>query len=493
MPIFKPRDRKVRILATLGPASRSPEMIRRLYEAGADVFRINMSHGTQADRAEIISHIRALEKAVGRPMTILVDLQGPKLRVGAFADKKVSLTRGQAFTFDIDETPGTEERVCLPHPEIFAAIEVGQTLLLDDGKLRLEVTGVAPRRIETKVLVAGSLSNHKGVNVPDAVIPLAALTEKDRRDLTFALDHGADWIALSFVQKPDDIAECKKLVNGRAGVLAKIEKPSAVMRLDEILDVADAVMVARGDLGVELPPQKVPAVQKQIVEAARMKGKTVVVATQMLESMISAPTPTRAEVSDVANAIYDGADAVMLSAESAAGDYPVEAVAVMDAIAREVEGDPTYRHRRKGDLTEPEETSADAISRAATQVAETIRAAAICCFTASGSTAQRMSRERPSVPILVLTPKLEIARRLNLVWGLHPVHTKDVIDFEEMIAKSKRMALRSQVAGAGTRIVVAAGYPFGTPGSTNLLHIAWLQGDELRRYARLPGASMGKP
>lgn len=482
--MFKPRRRKVRILATLGPSSRSPEMIRALYEAGADVFRINMSHGTQEGHAEVIRRIRDLEGQIGRPTTILVDLQGPKLRVGSFAEGAVDLHNGQTFVLDLDPAPGDAARVHLPHRELFAALSPGQRLLLDDGKIRLETLEVAPERIVTKVVVGGRLSNNKGVNVPDAVIPLAALTEKDRADLAFALDMGADWIALSFVQRPEDVAEARKLIAGRASVLAKIEKPAAVQRLDEILELSDAVMVARGDLGVEAPIAEVPGLQKQIISAARAKGKTVVVATQMLESMIQSPTPTRAEVSDVANAIYDGADAIMLSAESAAGSYPVEAVSMMDEIAAQVERDPTYQARIHFSEIHPEATTADAISAAAGQAALSLGAKAICCFTTSGSTALRASRERPTAPILVLTPRLETARRLGLVWGLFAIRTRDVENFEEMVGKSKRMALRSQLTVGGDQIILMAGYPFGTPGSTNVLHITRLQGDELKRFNR---------
>ena len=482
--MFKPRRRKVRILATLGPSSRSPEMIRSLYEAGADVFRINMSHGTQEGHAEVINRIRDLEAVIGRPTTILVDLQGPKLRVGSFAEGPVELHNGQTFVLDLDPTPGDATRVHLPHRELFAALAPGQRLLLDDGKIRLETLSVTAERIETRVVVGGRLSNNKGVNVPDAVIPLAALTEKDRSDLAFALEMGVDWIALSFVQRPEDVAEARKLIGGRAGVLAKIEKPAAVQRLDEILELSDAVMVARGDLGVEAPIAEVPSLQKQIVSAARAKGKMVVVATQMLESMIQSPTPTRAEVSDVANAIYDGADAVMLSAESAAGSYPIEAVSMMDEIAAQVERDPTYRARIHFSETRPEATTADAISAAAEMAALSLGAKAICCFTTSGSTALRAARERPTVPILVLTPSLETARRLGLVWGLFAIRTRDVTSFEEMVGKSKRMALRSQLTVGGDQIILMAGYPFGTPGSTNVLHIARLQGDELKKFKR---------
>ncbi|MBC2776109.1 pyruvate kinase [Parasphingopyxis marina] len=477
-----PRQRKVRILATLGPSSANPEMIGKLYRAGADAFRLNMSHGKHEDLEVAIAAIRALERDVRRPMTILADLQGPKLRVGQFADGLVQLEPGSAFIVDRDETPGDRSRVTLPHPEVFEAIETGARLLLDDGKIVLRVTAAGAERIETIVEVGGPLSNNKGLNVPDVIVPMAALTDKDRADLTFALDNGVDWIALSFVQKPEDVAEARQLIQGRAALLAKIEKPSAVRRIDEILETADAVMVARGDLGVELPPEDVPPLQKQIVEKARMLGRPVVVATQMLESMIRSPTPTRAEVSDVATAVYDGADAIMLSAESAAGDWPEEAVRMMDKIATAVEADPSHWARVHFTETKPDATSADALAEASNGIAQTVSASAIICFTTSGSTARRVSRERPSVPLLVLTPKLKTARRLGLLWGAHSVHTRDVANFEEMVAKSKRMALRAQIAKGGDRVIVMAGVPFGTPGSTNVLHIVRLLGDELERH-----------
>ena len=475
-----PRARKVRVLATLGPASRSPEMIEKLIRAGADAFRINMSHGTQADHAPVIAAIRALEKSLIRPTTILADLQGPKLRVGTFADGKVELRQGDAFRFDRDLTPGDATRVCLPHIEIFDALADGTRLLLDDGKLVLRVTGIGDDHVMTRVEVGGMLSDRKGLNVPDVVVPMAALTAKDRQDLAFALDQGVDWVALSFVQRPEDLAEARKLIEGRAALLAKIEKPAALDRLDEIVELADAVMVARGDLGVELPPEAVPPAQKRIVETARRMGKPVVVATQMLESMITAPTPTRAEVSDVATAIYDGADAVMLSAESAAGAWPVESVAMMDRIARTVEGDPGYFARLHFTETKSDPTTADALADAAREIAITAGAKAIVCFTLSGSTARRVSRERPSVPLLVLTPKAETARRAGLLWGVHAVQTRDVGNFEEMVAKAKRMALRHQLAAGGDRIIIMAGVPFGVPGSTNVLHVVRLTGDELQ-------------
>ena len=477
-----PRSRKVRILATLGPASRTPEMIERLYRAGADAFRVNMSHGAQADHAQTIEHIRALEKSLGRPTTILVDLQGPKLRVGSFAEGRAMLETGRTFVLDRDKAPGDTTRVCLPHRELFGALTEGSRLLLDDGKLVLRVAQASPDRIETRVEVGGVLSDKKGLNVPDVVVPLAALTDKDRSDLAFALDQGVDWVALSFVQRPEDVAEARRLIGGRAALLAKIEKPAAIERLDGILELADAVMVARGDLGVELPPFEVPPLQKRIVETARRMGRPVVVATQMLESMIKSPSPTRAEVSDVATAIYDGADAVMLSAESAAGDWPEQSVAMMDSIANAVERDPGYAARVHFTETRPDPTTADALAEAAGAIANTISARAIVCFTMSGSTARRVARERPAVPLLMLTPKLETARRAGLLWGVHAVRTKDVTSFEEMVAKSKRMALRHGVARAGDSAIIMAGVPFGTPGSTNVIHVARIVGDELKRH-----------
>ncbi len=477
-----PRARRVKILATLGPASSTLDTIRALHEAGADAFRVNMSHGTPEARASLIAHIRALEKETGRPLTVLADLQGPKLRVGKFSDGAIELVKGATFVLDMDKAPGDATRVELPHKELFAALTTGARLLLDDGKLVLRVIETGAARLVTEVVVGGRLSNNKGLNVPDVVVPLAALTPKDRTDLAFALDHGVDWIALSFVQRPEDVAEARALIGGRAALLAKIEKPQALERLHEILELADAVMVARGDLGVELPPEQVPPAQKRIVAMARAAGKPVVVATQMLESMIQSPSPTRAEVSDVATAIYDGADAVMLSAESAAGAWPVEAVAMMDAIARQVEGDASWFARVHFTETATSATTADAMSAAAAAIARTIGARAIACFTISGSTARRAARERASVPILCLTPSRATARRMGLVWGVHAVTTRDVHDFEEMVAKSRRMALRSGIAAGGDLMVLIAGVPFSTPGTTNVVHAVRLTGRELEGY-----------
>ncbi|MEO5810481.1 MAG: pyruvate kinase [Sphingomicrobium sp.] len=482
IPGMPPRSRKVKILATLGPASSDPAIIERLMLAGADAFRINMSHGERSEKEKLVIAIRALEQKLGRPTTILFDLQGPKLRVGDFVGGEVTLEISQRFVFDMDQAPGDARRVELPHPELFATLKVGDRLLIDDGKVRLKALSVSPDRIEAEVMVGGTVSNHKGVNVPDVVVPIPALTDKDRGDLVFALEQGADYIALSFVQRPEDVAEARLLIGDKAALLAKIEKPQAIERLGEILDHADALMVARGDLGVELPPEGVPPLQNRIVALARQAGKPVVVATQMLESMIVSPTPTRAEVSDVANAIYDGADAVMLSAESAAGHYPVEAVTMMDRIARSVETDPIYPARVHFTETPTEATTADALSESAAKIAKTLSVRAMACYTSSGSTARRIVRERPPVPTLVMTASLAVARRLGLQWGVHAVHTRDVHNFEDMVGKAKRMALRHGLAGANERMVVMAGVPFGMAGSTNVLHVVRLDGTELDRH-----------
>lgn len=472
------RDRKTRIVATLGPASSSYDRIKALFDTGVDVFRLNMSHGDHKDKEALVHTIRAVEREVGRPIAILADLQGPKLRIGTFAEGKAELIEGDIFTLDLTNKPGTNKRTSLPHKEIFNAIEIGTNILLDDGKVRLEVQSFTNDSADCRVIVGGVLSDRKGVNVPNAVLPLAALTEKDRKDLTLALKLGADWIALSFVQRAADVAEAKKLIGGKAAVMSKIEKPAAVSALDEIIELSDGVMVARGDLGVEEPVEKVPGIQKKIIRKARAAGKPVVVATQMLESMINSPVPTRAEVSDVATAVMDGADAVMLSAESAVGDFPCEAVAVMDRVAKRVEQEPNYLQSGKEEIYLNARTE-DAITAAAKQVAGSVDACAIVTFTSSGSTALRAARERPLAPILTLTPKLAIARRLAIVWGLHTIKTKDVDSFEEMIGKAKRMAVRGGLAKAGDRIVVTAGVPFGTPGATNVLHIAWVSDKEV--------------
>ncbi len=478
-----PRGRKIKILATLGPASRTPEMIEKLLRAGADAFRVNMSHGDDETHAQTIAAIRAVEKSVGKPVAVLCDLQGPKLRVGQFKDGKAVIRHGSHFTLDRNPELGDETRVQLPHPELFGVLRKGQRLLIDDGKLRFKVITAGDNAILCSAEVGGVISDRKGVNVPDAVVPVPALTEKDRRDLSFALEQGADWIALSFVQRPEDVAEARKLMGASTtALMAKIEKPAAIDRLDEIIELSDGIMVARGDLGVELNPEEVPPLQKRIVAATRRSGKPVVVATQMLESMIESPAPTRAEVSDVANAVYDGADAVMLSAETASGAWPVEAVSIMHRIAGQVERDPGYRQQVSFAQVLPDTTTADALSHACASIAEALPIAGIIVFTGSGSTARRVARERPAAPMLVLTPSARIARRLALLWGTHAVNTKDIGSFEEMIAKGKRMALRQGFGQAGSKLIALAGVPFGTPGSTNLLHVVTLRGDELSKH-----------
>ena len=471
------RQRSAKIVATLGPASSAPETINALFRAGVDVFRLNFSHGEREDHRTRFETIRALEKESGRPIGILADMQGPKLRLGTFADGRVRLQAGKHFRLDLEKEPGNIERAPLPHPEIFAALEPGTEILLNDGNVRLKVESCGESFAETVVVTGGDLSDRKGVNVPNAVLPLTALTPKDRADLAFALEMGADWIALSFVQRPEDVAEARKLIAGHAGVMVKLEKPAAVRRLGEIIELSDGLMVARGDLGVEMPPEDVPPVQRQIVHACRVAGKPVVVATQMLESMVHAPVPTRAEASDVATAVYEGADAVMLSAETAAGEYPLEAVTIMDRIIRRVQADPLYdASLHAGTNAEPDHTPSDAISAAARQVAHTIGAAAIVSYTTSGATALRAARERPGAPILALTSSLHTARRLALVWGLHCVHTRDVTNFSDMVNRATRITHREGFADRGQRVVITAGVPFGTPGATNVLRIAWIEG-----------------
>jgi pyruvate kinase len=470
------RKHLTKIVATLGPASSDPKIIRRLFESGVDVFRLNFSHGTQEDKKDLIATIRALEDDVGRPITIMMDLQGPKLRIGTFVGDKATLRDGAAFRLDMEDKPGDERRVRLPHKEIFQAIGPDTDLLVDDGRIRLRVKKSGADFAETEVVTGGVISNRKGVNVPGVVLPLSSLTEKDRSDLQFGLGQGVDYVALSFVQQPQDLADARRLIAGRAALLTKLEKPAAINSLHEIVEMSDVVMVARGDLGVELPPEDVPVLQKRIIAACREAGKPVIVATQMLESMVHAPTPTRAEASDVATAVYDGADAVMLSAETAAGDFPVEAVRMMNRIVERTEQDPLFRRITEASRLEPEPTAADAISAAACQVAETLSVKAIVTYTTSGSTTLRAARERPDVPVICLTPNRDTARRLSVVWGVHSIHTSDARDFLDMVEKASRHAVKDGFAAKGDRIVITAGFPFGTPGSTNILRIARVEG-----------------
>ena len=468
------RRRRTKIIATLGPASSTAEMLARLFQGGADVFRLNFSHGTHEDHAMRIRLIREMEDKFDRPIGILADVQGPKLRVGTFGGGRVHLQTGKAFRLDLNATPGDATRVNLPHPEIIEAAGIGTTLLLDDGKLRLRVVRKRGDALETQVVVGGPLSDRKGVNVPDMVLAIPALTAKDRVDFDFALAHGVNYIGLSFVQRPEDVAEARAIAAGRAWIMTKMEKPQALDNLDAILLLSDAVMVARGDLGVELPPEEVPLAQKRIVRACRQLGRPVVVATQMLESMITAPAPTRAEASDVATAVFDGADAVMLSAETAAGQYPYEAVNIMDRIIARVEQDPGWRDQIEASRPAPEHATSDAIAAAARQICHTIGARTIVAFTASGSTALRVARERPEAPIVGLTPELETARRLAVVWGVHAVVAPEVHSMTDAVSKAGRAALAEGFAVRGDDIVVAAGVPFGQSGSTNALRVAKL-------------------
>ena len=474
------RTRRVKIVATLGPASSSIETIHSLFVAGADVFRINMSHASTETLRELHTLIRRVEAEMGRPIAILVDLQGHKLRIGEIAGGGTELHEGDDFSFDRLPDEGSASRVTLPHPEIFQAAEPGQLLLLDDGRIELEVTDASEDLIQAKVKVGGELSSKKGISLPDTRLPVSALTNKDRSDLDYAINLGVDWIALSFVQSSEDVAEARKLARGRAAILTKIEKPTAISQLDEIIELSDALMVARGDLGVEMPLEKVPGLQKHITRAARQAGKPVIIATQMLESMISAPSPTRAEVSDVASAVFDGADAIMLSAESAVGQFPVDSVATMDKVANEVEQDPMYSSIMDAQRPRPEATGADAITAAARSIADTLKLAAIICYTASGTTGLRAARERPNQRILALTPVAATGRRLALVWGIHCVLTGDPEDLDDMVAKACRIAYQEGYAKLGQRVIVSAGVPLGTPGATNMLRVAFV-GDEASR------------
>ncbi|MGQ0742523.1 MAG: pyruvate kinase [Alphaproteobacteria bacterium] len=470
------RRRKTKIVATLGPASGTPERIRALFDAGADVFRINMSHTDHKRLAALAEAVRKEEFKAGRPIGILADLQGPKLRVGKLAKGTAKFGEGETVRLALSDKAGDPGHLPVPHPEIFSAVCKGHAILIDDGKVRLQTVSVSDDLIEAEVVRGGTVSDNKGINLPDTVLPIPALTPKDRADLDHALHAGVDWIALSFVQRADDVAELRKLVAGRCGVLAKIEKPAALDALDDILTLADAVMVARGDLGVELPLEMVPGRQKEIVRAARKSGKAVVVATQMLESMIQSAVPTRAEVSDVATAVFDGADAVMLSAETATGAHAVEAVAMMDRIAQAVESDPSYQPVIDAQRVKPEPTMPDALMAAVHDVTHTIRAAAIVCWTKTGSTGLRAARERPEAPIIVLSPLISTARRLALSWGLHCVETEDARNLDDVVDRAREIAQSEGFARPGDRIVVTAGVPLGTPGSTNLLRVAFVGG-----------------
>lgn len=469
------RQRNAKIVATLGPASSTPDRIRELFLAGADVFRLNFSHGSHDDHRARVQAIRDLESETGRPVGILLDLQGPKLRLGPMT-ADVELRKGAAWRLDLALSPGDHTRAPLPHPEIFSVLQPGAQLLVDDGRVRLEVSACDERSADVVVRVGGTVSSRKGVNVPGLTLPISAMTAKDRTDLAFGLELGVDWVALSFVQRPEDIHELRALMEGSAaGIVAKLEKPAALVHLDALAEASDAIMVARGDLGVELPPEQVPGWQKRIVHTCRRHGRPVIVATHMLDSMVRSPVPTRAEASDVANAVYDGADAVMLSAESAAGDFPVESVMIMDRIITEVERDPHYRRVMDAEHPAPGRTVPDAVCCAMRRTTQILGAAATVTYTASGASALRAARERPESPILGLCPRRETARRLCLVWGVHPVAGEDIRDVAEMVEHARDAVRREGFAGPGDSVVIVAGMPFGHSGSTNLLHVTTLE------------------
>lgn len=472
------RPRQTKIVATLGPASATEEVIRKLYLTGVDMFRLNFSHGSHDDHRAKMTIIRNLEKEYGRPIGVLGDLQGPKNRVGKFKDGKIALTEGQTMRFDLDPTPGDETRVCLPHPEVMQAMAPGSIILLDDGKVKVEIIEQGPNKdyLVGKIITGKFLSNNKGFNIPGVILPISALTDKDRADLVAALDMGCDWIAQSFVQKPEDVAEAKKLIAGRAALMIKIEKPSAVEYFEQMLVLCDGVMLARGDLGVEIPPEDVPVVQKKIVRLTRNAGKPIVVATQMLESMIENATPTRAEASDVATAVFDGTDAVMLSAETASGSYPYESVQIMDRICQRVEKDDIYRSLMNGDAFNARNDDAgDAITVAADQVAHDIHAACIVTYTTSGSTALRAVRQRPAMKVVCLSQNLATARRLAVSYGVHAIHVDEINDFAVAVSLAQKRIYQDGLAQRGQRFVMTAGVPFGTPGSTNILRVAWVE------------------
>mgnify|MGYP001229187098 CR=1 FL=1 len=466
------RDRNTKIVATLGPASSSPSKIHSLFKAGADIFRLNFSHGSHLDHRKRVYHIRQYEKRIGRPIAILGDLQGPKIRIGKFAKQNITLKNSQKFILDLDNKLGDEKRVFLPHPEIFNSVKKNSKILIDDGKIKLNINKVRPNSIESEVIYGGKISDNKGVNIPESFVKVSPITKKDYLDLELCLDLSLDYVALSFVQKPQDIIKLKKLVGAQTAIMAKFEKPLAIQKMDEILKYSDAAMVARGDLGVEMPPEDVPIIQKKLVQKSRELGKPVVVATQMLDSMINSPSPTRAEASDVATAVFDAADSLMLSAETAAGKYPIDSVEIMDRIIRGVESDLSYRQSLENKSVKLEGTTSDAISSAASQVVKTVSAKAIFTYTRSGKTAIRAARERPSVPIIGLSPERLTARQLALIWGVHTIHAHEPKSFSGMIENACDLAKKESLVKKGDSVVITAGAPIGVSGSTNNLRIA---------------------
>ena len=465
-------QRRTRIVATLGPASRAPASVTTLARAGVDVFRLNFSHGRHEEHAETLAAVRAAEASVGRPLAALADLQGPKFRLGRFEAGTIAVAPGRRIRLDLDPAPGDAARVQLPHPEVFKALRPGVRLLLDDGKVRLIIIESGDGVAIAEVSAGETLSDNKGLALPGVTIPTPALTAKDRADLEFALRIGVDWVALSFVQHAQDMTDLRRLVMDRAAILAKIEKPAALTDLEAILDASDGLMVARGDLGVELAPEDVPVAQKRIIRAARRRGIPVIVATQMLESMTTSPSPTRAEASDVAGAVYEGADALMLSAESAVGSFPKEAVEMMDAIISRVEADPLWPSLMRAEFGEDTDDEVDALIAAATRAAQSRSTACLVAYTTTGATARRLARERPGHPILALAPNLTVARRLGLVWGLEPRVAHQPRGVGAMSDDAAHLAADLGLAAPGSRVLIIAGPPLGAPGAANLLRIS---------------------
>ncbi len=462
-----------KIVATLGPASSGKENIQALATAGVNVFRLNFSHGTHETHKENFNFIRQTAKENQTHYSILADMQGPKLRVGVFKNNSVTLVNGQSFRMDMSDEAGDETRVSLMHSEIYTVLKEGMILLLNDGQIQLSVKDFGKDYVNTTVLVGGVLSDHKGVNVPDVVLPINALTPKDIVDLNFALDMGADWICLSFVQQPDDVRQARKIVQDKAGIIVKIEKPAALKHIDEIIDLCDGIMVARGDLGVECPLESVPGIQRKLVEKCRLQGKPVIVATQMLESMIQAPVPTRAEVSDVATAVFEGADAVMLSAETAAGKYPVQAVQMMRRIIMTVQKDPIYRHAMESFSMPPDKTIASAITSSMKQMVKVLeKPSLIVTYSVSGKTTLRAARERVLVPILNLTIEEKVANKLALIWGVSSVLTRQLQDMSQVTPIAIQEAVRMGYAKTNDELIITAGIPFAKQGNINILHVA---------------------
>ncbi|MBP9752535.1 MAG: pyruvate kinase [Proteobacteria bacterium] len=470
------RLRNTKIIATLGPETNTIEMIESLFLKGVDVFRINFSHGKKVEHEACIAIIREVEQKYQRPIGILLDLQGPKLRIGMFEEGKILLKEGDSFCLDLINSPGNHNRVYLPHPEIFAVLTQGQTLLLDDGKIRLKVIENGTDFAVTEVIVGGTLSNKKGVNVPECRLPIDALTQKDREDLEFGLSLSIDWVALSFVQTPKDVMQIKAIVQNQAKIISKLEKPQAIDSLEEIVELSDAILVARGDLGVEMQPEDVPVIQKKIIECCHRHGKPVGVATQMLESMISNPTPTRAEASDVATAVYQGADAVMLSAETAVGKYPLQSVEMMDRIIKRVEKD-LFHSKKDFSMSlikdnNVKKTICDALMETIQQLSYTLDIKTFVVYSFSGNTALKAAKSRPCGTILTLTSCQKTYRYLTLVWGVHPLVSHEIFSFTQMIQTANDSVLKENLSKEGDTIGIIAGTPFGQTGNTNVLHIA---------------------